>query len=81
MFSALSKTEIIILTTFHLPSANALNLNKSKILSFGKDLIDILIQGIFLLAMYQLIPSVYINLILLIVGAIINIFLEHQSML
>ena len=38
MFSTQSKTEIIILATFYLSSANALNLVMSKLLSFGKDL-------------------------------------------
>ena len=38
MFSALSKTEITILTTFYLSSANAFNLDLTKILSFGKEL-------------------------------------------
>ena len=37
MFSTLSETEIIILTTFNLPFANALNLNQSTILPFGKN--------------------------------------------
>ena len=37
-FSALSETYIIILATFILLSANAFNLNKFKILSFGKKL-------------------------------------------
>ena len=40
MFSTLSKTEIIILATFYLSSVNALNLVKSKKLSFGKELSD-----------------------------------------
>ena len=38
MFSTLSKTEIIIVATFNMSSANALNLAQSKTLSFGKDL-------------------------------------------
>ena len=38
MFSTLSRREIIILATFDLSSAHALNLVNSKILSFGKDL-------------------------------------------
>ena len=42
MFSTLSKEEIIILVTFNLSSANAFNLVLSKILSFGKGLIDYL---------------------------------------
>ena len=37
VFSTLSKTEIIILT-FNLLFANALNLDQSKVLSFGKEL-------------------------------------------
>ena len=41
MFSTLSKREIIILSTFHLSSANALNLVQSKILLFGKVLIPL----------------------------------------
>ena len=36
MFSARSKTQIIILAIFYLSSANALNLVKSEKLSFGK---------------------------------------------
>ena len=38
MFSTLSKTDIIILATFYLSSANPLNLIQSKNLSFGKEL-------------------------------------------
>ena len=38
MFSTLSKTEIINFLTFNLSSANAFNLDSSKILSFGKEL-------------------------------------------
>ena len=38
MFSTLSRREIIILATFDLSSANALNLVSSKTLSFGKEL-------------------------------------------
>ena len=38
MFSTLSKTKIIILSTFISLSANALNLDQSKILSLGKEL-------------------------------------------
>ena len=38
MFSTLLKTDIIILGTFYLSSANALNLVKSKKLLFGKEL-------------------------------------------
>ena len=37
MFSTLSKTEIIILATLNLTTVNALNLVKSKRLSFGID--------------------------------------------
>ena len=36
VFSTISKTVIIILATFNLPSANAFNLVMPKILSFGK---------------------------------------------
>ena len=43
MFSTLSKTEILILATLNLSSANALNLDQFKILLFGKD--DILHQA------------------------------------
>ena len=39
MFSTLSKIEIIIFVTFNLSSANAFNLDQSKILLFGKELI------------------------------------------
>ena len=39
MFSTLSKTKILILGTLILSSANAFNLDQSKILSFGKELI------------------------------------------
>ena len=39
-FLALLKTEIIILATFNLLSANAFNLDQYRILSFGKDLND-----------------------------------------
>ena len=38
MFSTQSKTEIIILATVNLSSANALNLDQSRILWFGKEL-------------------------------------------
>ena len=38
MFSILSKTKIIILSTFILSSANAFSLDQSKILLFGKEL-------------------------------------------
>ena len=38
MFSALSKTKIIILSTLILSSAIPLNLDQSKILSSGKEL-------------------------------------------
>ena len=38
MLSTLSQGEIIILARFILLSANAFNLNKSKVLSFGKEL-------------------------------------------
>ena len=38
MFSTLSKTEIIILAAFYLSSAKALDLDQSRILSFGKEL-------------------------------------------
>ena len=41
VFSTRSKTEIIILATFNLLSANALNLDKSKFLSSGEELNDI----------------------------------------
>ena len=40
MFSALSKKDIIIKAMFHLSSANAFNLVMSKILLFGKVLIQ-----------------------------------------
>ena len=40
MFYSLSKTEIIILAKFYLSSANTLNLDESKNLSFGKGLIN-----------------------------------------
>ena len=36
MFSTLSQVELIILAMFNLSSANAFNLNQSKILSFRK---------------------------------------------
>ena len=39
MFCSLSKTEILILATVNLSSANALNLVHSKKLSFGKGLV------------------------------------------
>ena len=38
MFTALIKTEIITYVTFNISSANASNLDKSKLLSFGKEL-------------------------------------------
>ena len=38
MFSALSKTETIILATINLSSANAFNLDLVKILLFGKEI-------------------------------------------
>ena len=38
IISTLTKTEIFILATLNLSSANALNLDHSKILSFGKEL-------------------------------------------
>ena len=38
MFSTLSEREIVISATFILPSANALNLEQSKMLLFGKGL-------------------------------------------
>ena len=41
VFSTLSKREIIILATFNLSSASALNLAMSKILSFGKELLSL----------------------------------------
>ena len=37
-FLLLSKSEIIILTTFDLSSAKAFNLDQAEILSFGKEL-------------------------------------------
>ena len=40
MFSTLSKTNFSNLATFELSSANALNLDKSKILLFGNELKD-----------------------------------------
>ena len=40
LFSIVSKSKIVILTMFNLLSANALNLVMSKILSFGKGLMD-----------------------------------------
>ena len=42
MFSTLSKTKFAISATFELSSANAFNLDKSKCLSSGKELIEIL---------------------------------------
>ena len=39
MFSILSEREIIISATFILSSANAFNLDQSKILPYGKELI------------------------------------------
>ena len=44
VFSTLSRREIIILQTFDLSSANALNLVKSKNLPFGKELKEWLLQ-------------------------------------
>ena len=41
VFSTLSKREIIILATFNLSSASALNFAMSKILSFGKELLSL----------------------------------------
>ena len=38
MFFTLTKTEIVIQVTFNLSSANAFNLDQSKILLFGKEL-------------------------------------------
>ena len=38
MFSTLSKTKIIILSTLILSPANAFNLDQSKFLSYGKEL-------------------------------------------
>ena len=38
MFSTLSRTKIMIVATFNLSSANAFNLDQSRILSFGKEL-------------------------------------------
>ena len=38
MFPTLSKSEIIILATFNLSSANAFNLDQSRSLLFGKEL-------------------------------------------
>ena len=38
MYFTLEKTEILILATLNLSSVNALNLEQSKILSFGKEL-------------------------------------------
>ena len=52
MFSALSKTKIIILSTLILSSVNVFNLDRSKILSFGKELI----------ATFQLSPAASLNL-------------------
>ena len=46
MFSTLSNRVFIILTTLNLSSANALNLVKLQILSFGKELIVVLIVKI-----------------------------------
>ena len=43
MFSTLSQTDIIILETLNLLSANAFNLVKAKILSFGKKLEEIVV--------------------------------------
>ena len=44
MFPALSMTELIILATFDLSSANTFNLDQTKILSFGQELILSLIH-------------------------------------
>ena len=44
MFSTLSKTELIMWETFKLLSAKVFNLEKSKILSFGKQLINNIID-------------------------------------
>ena len=41
MFSTPSKREIVILAVLNLPSGNASNLDRSKILLFGKVLIEI----------------------------------------
>ena len=41
MFSTPSKTEIMILATFNLLSADALNLAQSKKMTFGKELINL----------------------------------------
>ena len=54
MFSTLSETEIIILTTFNLPFANALNLNQSTILPFGKNL-----KRFFLPAPFSYLPALF----------------------
>ena len=45
MFSTLSKTEMCVLATFILSSANAFNLVTSKILLFGIELKRLLFQG------------------------------------
>ena len=38
VFYSIKKRKIVILATFYLASANAFNLDTSKILSFGKEL-------------------------------------------
>ena len=45
MFSILSKTKIIILSIFTLSSAKALNLDQSRISSFGKELRGLNVNG------------------------------------
>ena len=41
MFSTLSQTDIVILATLNLSSANAFNLVKAKLLAFGEDITDV----------------------------------------
>ena len=41
MFFTLSRTDMIVLATLNLPSANAFNLVKAKLLAFGEDLTDV----------------------------------------
>ena len=49
MFSILPKTNFIFSVTFILPSANAFNFNKSKIMLFGKELNHTFEGSVFLL--------------------------------
>ena len=47
MFSTVSKTELIIFVTFNLSSANAFNLDRSKILSSGNGLKVLFFKEVF----------------------------------